>query len=272
MADVALATGRLVGDDAEACSSRRRSRRSSGPRRRAGPGQRGRPVVVELPDRHRSLAARRAMALAVSIAEPPPTGTTTVPSSPKRAGPPRRAPRSRRPGSARLRRSTPASTPAACEHAHDRSTTPDRRTPGSVTTKTREPPTAATTSGSRAIDPTPNSTRFRRVDLEPAVGQGRQSATSSTASSASCRAGPSASAGSRRRGTSARSRRRPGSRTPRPRRSRARPGPSIQSGTARRSPPNVNSSRDRRPQRGQIERVHQRVPDEPWSARTMVAP
>ena len=41
--------------------------------------------------------------------------------------------------------------------------TPDPRTPGSVTTNTREPPAAATTSGSRSIAPTPNWTRLRRT-------------------------------------------------------------------------------------------------------------
>ena len=45
-------------------------------------------------------------------------------------------------------------------------------------------------------------------------------------------------------------------------------GSVIQSGTGRRSPPNVNSSIGRRPQRGTGEPEHQRVPAEPWSAST----
>jgi len=41
--------------------------------------------------------------------------------------------------------------------------TPEARTPGSVTTNTREPPAATTTSGSRVMAPTPKYTRLRNT-------------------------------------------------------------------------------------------------------------
>ena len=93
--------------------------------------------------------------MAVSIEEPPPIGTTTVPSRPKARS--AVAPRStvEAAGFGSTSSKTRVSTPASASTASARSTTPEARTPGSVTTKTREPPAAATTSGSRAIAPTP---------------------------------------------------------------------------------------------------------------------
>ena len=127
--------------------------------------------------------------------------------------------------------------------------TPARRTPGSVTTKTREPPAAATTSGSRSIAPTPNRTRLRRTISNDRSAR-RVTPTSTTVSvevsrrTVSQRRQPTAwnqrsvvtPSGFSKIQTSSKSR---------------SSGSVIQSGTARRSPPNVNSSIGRRPQRGQ---------------------
>ena len=165
--------------------------------------------------------------------------------------------RRRRPSPGACRRRSPARRhPAAC-------------TPGSVTRKTREPPVAATTSDRRPTSPAPNSTRLRsvismrrsaRVDanLSPRPrGPGRRS----------CRAGSSASAGSH--GVEPALGRLPSGFSKIQTSSKSRSsGSVIESGTSRRSPPNVNSSSGRRPQRGQVEPQHQRVPAEPWSART----
>ena len=90
MADVALAPGRLVGDDAEAV------------RLRAGPGGRrdrddraarapGPAPSYSRSQTGRSLAARRSSALAVSIADPPPTGDHDRAGQPEVAQAPRAA-------------------------------------------------------------------------------------------------------------------------------------------------------------------------------------
>ena len=170
----------------------------------------GRPGVKEAPSYSSShtvsgsLAARRSRALAVSIEEPPPIATTTVPSSPKVRS--AAAPRStvEAAGFGSTSSNSAVSTPASARTASARSTTPDARTPGSVTTKTREPPAAATTSGSRAIAPTPKKTLLRST-ISIWRSARRVTAGLRRPGPRSCRAGRSASAGSPRRGTSARS-------------------------------------------------------------------
>ena len=213
----------LVRDDGEASGPRRPSRRSSGPRRSGvrarGPGRR-----IRAPRPAGRSSARRSMAFAVSIDEPPPTGDDDRPVEPEVAQRRRAALDGRGGrGSARPRRRRRVGMPAAARHSEDRvdDARPVAR-PGSVTTKTREPPAAATTSGSRSIDPTPNSTRLRRT-----ISNDRSASRvmrPPRRCRSRCRAGPSASAGSRTRGTSARSSPRRGCRRSRPRRSRARPG------------------------------------------------
>ena len=252
MADVVLAADLLVGDDRE----RVRLRARPGGRRDRDDrpaGRQVRAVVLRAPRQAARSRRTASIALAASIAEPPPIATTTVIVEPERARS-AAAPRSTvapRRGSARPRRSSTVDA-AAGPRRSTRSATPAATTPGSVTMNAREPPAAATSSGSRAIapDPEPHAVAQRRSRSagRPAAviaagprGPGRRS----------CRGGPSASAGSRTRGTSARSSRRRGSRRSRPRRSRASSASVIESGTSRRSPPNVNSSSGRRPQRGQ---------------------
>ena len=88
--------------------------------------------------------------------------------------------------------------------------------------------------------------------------------------SVECRAAPSASAGSRRRGTSAPSWPSGLSNIQTSSKSRSS-GSSIESGTVRRSPPNDELVERAATAAGTVELVHQRVPAEPWSARTMVA-
>ena len=136
---------------------------------------------------------------------------------------PRRARRSRPPGSARPRR-TRRSRARRVEGVEDRVDDPGRRTPGSVTTKTREPPAAATTSGSRCDRPDPEPDPVAQDHLERAIRERPRQRRPRRRCRRACRGGRSASAGSPPSGTSARSSRRPGSRRPRPRRSRARPG------------------------------------------------
>ncbi len=129
-------------------------------------------------------------------------------------------------GSARPRRTRRPSSPPASRTARTRSITPDATTPGIRDDEDLSPAGAADRGDQLG----------ERLDrARPRTGRGRAAGARScdppaTASSAdlqhgvrsTCRAGPSASAGSRRRGTSARSSRRPGSRRSRPRRSRAR--------------------------------------------------
>ena len=199
----------------------------------------------------RSLLARRSSALAASIDEPPPTGTTTVSSSPNSRS--AAAPRStvEAPGFGSTSSNTADSRPAAARTARTSSMTPEPWTPGSVTTKTREPPAAATTSGSRPIAPTPKWTRLRRTISICRSARRVIDMTSTTVSvdvsrrTVSQRRQPAewnqrsvvTPSGFSKTHTSSKSR---------------SSGSVSQSGTARRSPPKVNSSIGRRPQRGQV--------------------
>ena len=171
MADVALAAGRLVGDHAE------RIRLGAGPggRRNGDEGTTGgqrRAVVVELPDGQRVVGGPQVERLGgVHRRAAADRHDDRALEAEGAAAPPRHARRSRRPGSARPRRTSPVSRPASASTARTRSTTPERRTPGSVTTNTREPPAAATSSGSRAIAPTPKYDPVAQHDLDLAIGE-----------------------------------------------------------------------------------------------------
>ena len=170
-----------------------------------------------------SLAARSAIALAASIADPPPSATTTVPCSPTARSVVAPSSTVAPDGFGSTSLNIVAAIEAASRTSSASAATPATTTPGSVTRKARAPPAAATSSGSRRSAPTPNTTRLRSV-----ISSSRSARPVTAAPRApgrgSCRDGRSASADSRRRGTSARSSRHRGSRTPRPRRNRAHPG------------------------------------------------
>ena len=109
------------------------------------------------------------MTLAESIAEPPPTGTTTVSRGPNPSS--ATLPRSIDvvPGFGSTPSNSPTSKPAVSRTARTRSTTPERRTPSSVTMNARAGPpgpaagsAAAIIPGSWSSAPTPNRTSSRR--------------------------------------------------------------------------------------------------------------
>ena len=136
------------------------------------PGREVRAVVLELPDR--------------AIVGGPEVdrlgGVHRRPAADRRRRPCRRSPNARRrraprstvdaPGFGSTSAKTPAAMPAAASTLEDRSTTPARRTPGSVTTndarrhRPRRPPRGVARSA-----PTPKQHAVAQDHLEPAIGQ-----------------------------------------------------------------------------------------------------
>ena len=191
------------------------------------------------------------MAFAVSIEEPPPIGTTTVPSSPKSRSAAAPARRSRRPGFGSTLVEERRLDARGGEDAHDR--VDDARSHDARVGDDEDARATgrATSSGSASIAPTPKQDPIAQDDLDRAIGEVAVTQDLRGRCRSTCRGGPSASAGSRRRGTSARSSTPSGlSKTQTSSKSRSS-GSVIESGAVRRSPPNVNSSSGRRPQRGQ---------------------
>ena len=239
---------------AERCSSRRRSRPSSGPRRSGararGPGRRSSRSQTGTVVRRR---AGRAPWPCPSTSRRRPA-TTTVPAEPERPqGRRRRARRSTAPGFGSTSSKTPVSMPAASSTSSDPvDDARTRRTPGSVTTKARRAAGRARRASGRPLDRAdPEPDAVAQAHLERAVGE--RGSRSDLEHVVDARVAPDRQPAPAARGVEPAlgRRRRRGSRRSRPRRSRARRGRSIASGTGRRSPPNANSSSGRRPQRGQ---------------------
>ena len=247
MADVVLATGRLIGDDAVGVGLGTRA----GGRRDAMTGTPG--EVLAVVAQGQDLAAIRgveALTLAESIDEPPPTGTTTVPSSPNADSAP--MPRGDRQGTGvRLDRvEQRVLTPAAS------STPTTARRPGADDPWVGDDERALTT------DSRTSSGRWRRPRRRS--GLGREAAvpafdrpgsspphrTSSTRSPLVSRRTVS-----QRRQPSAWNQRSvvaPSGLSKIQTSSKSRASGSVdRRGAVRRSPPNTNSSSGRRPQRGQ---------------------
>ena len=224
----------------------------------------------------RSLAPRRAMALAESIDEPPPTGDDDgLRRARRRAAPRCRVGSMDAPGLGSTSAKTPASRPAVVEDAEDAiDDAGTLRRPGRVTTKTRRPADRGDHLGEclDRPDAEQHAVAQRHLEVERSGERWRHQRTSSTVSVVVSRRTVS-----QRRQPNAWNQRSVvdavrvledpdlvevalvGVRD----RSRGRPA-------ARRR--TTNSSSGRRPQRGTVEPVHQRVPAEPWSARTWSAP
>ncbi len=111
----------------------------------------------------RSLAEHKAIAFAASIAEPPPSATTTVPSRPKLWSVVEPNSTVAPDGFDSTSPNIMLGTAAAASTSTARPATPASISPGSVTRNARDQPPVATSSGSRASAPTPNNTRLRRV-------------------------------------------------------------------------------------------------------------
>lgn len=101
------------------------------------------------------------MTLPASIEEPPPTGTTTVPSIPNASNAAEPAATVVVPGFGSTPSKMVDSMPAVERTPTTRPATPDRTTPGSVTTNARDAPTSWARPGSVASEPTPKRTRPR---------------------------------------------------------------------------------------------------------------